>query len=125
MAGKLTNIYAGGKKPPAKGGFSMIQYFNGVPVSIPNTITTESQSENYYVSYNPSRRDYGIDTTALVITIGNNERQVFYILKGNHTGQYAGCKDLNTCLKYYEDNAELRHRFSDSFEHTVTELPNC
>ena len=95
----------------------MIKYFNGIPIMIENTITTDNKEEKYYISYNPSRRDYGIDTTALVITIGNNERQVFYILKGNHSEQYENCKDLKECIGYFVNNKESIHQFSDVFEH--------
>lgn len=93
----------------------MIKYFNGIPISVNNTIT--KTSKEYYVSYNPSKRDYGVDTTALVITIGDNERQVFYILKGNHSEQYENCKDLKECISYFVNNKECMHEFSDAFEH--------
>lgn len=66
----------------------MIKFFNGMPIVINNTITKESEEEKYHISYNPSKRDYGVDTTALVITIGDNEREVLYILKVNHSEQY-------------------------------------
>lgn len=95
----------------------MIKFFNGIPVSINNTITKSNDEEQYYISYNPSRRDYGVDTTALVITIGNNERQVFYILKGNHKDQYANCKNLKECVKYFVSNKEYIHEMGDAFEH--------
>ena len=89
----------------------MIKFFNGIPVPIYNTITKESKEENYYISYNSSRRDYGVDTTDLVITIGDNERQVFYILEGSH------CKNLKNCINYFINNKDLMHKFSDKFEH--------
>jgi hypothetical protein len=95
----------------------VVEYFKGIPIFSNNTITKDSKEENYYVSYNPSYRDYDIDTTALVITIGNNERQVFYILKGKHTEQYGECKDLKECVNYLMKNKELMHKFSDKFEH--------
>lgn len=94
----------------------MVKYFNGIPIFIDNTVTQDNKEENYYVSYNPSRRDYGVDTTALVITLGNNERQVFYILKGNHSKQYEGCKNLRECIHYLRANKELIHKYSDKFE---------
>lgn len=95
----------------------MLKFFNGVPVRIENTITQNSNEENYYVSYNPSKRDYGVDTTALVITIGDNERQVYYILKGNHTAPYAECTNLAACLAYFVANKEHMHEYSTKFEH--------
>lgn len=95
----------------------MIKYFNGVPVLIPNTISKSSEEEKYYISYNPSRRDYGVDTTALVITIGDNERQVYYILKGNHKEAYDNCKNLKECVAYFVENKTIVHDFSDKFEH--------
>lgn len=95
----------------------MIKFFNGIPIVINNTIIKDSKEENYYISYNPSKRDYGVDTTALVITIGNNERQVFYTLKGNHTEQYKNCENLKDCVNYFINNKEYAHKFSDVFEH--------
>lgn len=95
----------------------MLKYFNGIPVLIENSISTDNKEEKYYVSYNPSYRDYGIDTTALVITIGDNERQVYYILKGKHSNEYANCKNLKECLNYFVQNKELVHKISDVFEH--------
>ena len=95
----------------------MIKYFNGIPIIVNNTITKNSKEEKYYISYNPSKRDYGVDTTALVITIGDNERQVFYILKGNHSGRYENCEDLKECINYFVNNKERTHAFSDAFEH--------
>lgn len=95
----------------------MIKFFNGVPIVINNTITKSSEEEKYYISYNPSYRDYGVDTTALVITIGNNERQVFYILKGNHQEQYETCENLKDCIAYFVRNKENAHEMGDVFEH--------
>ena len=95
----------------------MIKFFNGIPITINNTITQTDKDETYYISYNPSKRDYGTDTTALFITIGDNERSVFYILKGNHSEQYTNCKDLKDCISYLMNNKEYIHEFSDEFEH--------
>lgn len=95
----------------------MIKYYDGIPVRVDNTIVKSNKEESYYISYNPSVRDYGVDTTALVITIGNNERQVFYILKGNHKEQYSNCKNLKECVNYFINNKEHEHKFSDVFEH--------
>lgn len=95
----------------------MIKVFNGIPVHIPNSITQNNDEEKYYISYNPSYRDYGIDTTALVVTIGDNERQVYYILEGNHSAAYETCENLAECLAYFTQNKESAHKFSDPFEH--------
>lgn len=94
----------------------MIKNYDGIPIFIPNTVVKENKSDNYYISYNPYYRDYGIDTTAIVITI-ENIRQLFYILKGNHSDKLNECKDLKECIKYYMDNKELIHSYSDEFEH--------
>lgn len=95
----------------------MIKYFNGIPVSVTNTITKNSEEEQFYVSYNPSKRDYGVDTTALVVMIGNNEREVYYILKGNHSAQYENCQNLKECIRYFVANKEQVHKMSEAFEH--------
>lgn len=95
----------------------MLKYFNGIPVLVENTISKESKEEAFYISYNPSHRDYGVDTTALVITIGNNERQVYYVLKGNHSKPYEECTTLAECLSYYTEHESEIHSFSDAFEH--------
>lgn len=95
----------------------MIKIFNGIPININNTIVKNSEEEKYYISYNPSERDYGVDTTALVITIGDNERDVFYILSGNHSEQYSNCTNLKDCIAYLMKNKEYIHKMSDAFEH--------
>ncbi|MNL90985.1 hypothetical protein D3C81_07110 [compost metagenome] len=95
----------------------MIKYYGGVPILITNEVVTSNSEDKYYVSYNKSTRDYGVDTTALVITIGNNEREIFYILKGNHSEQYKKCKNLSECVKYFIANLTSIHGFSSSFEH--------
>lgn len=95
----------------------MVKYFKGIPVIINNIISKDNKEKKYYISYNYSTRDYGVDTTALVITLGNNERQLFYILKGNHSKSYDECKNLNECVEYYKNNMELSHKYSDRLEH--------
>ena len=56
--------------------------FNGIPVVIPNkTDDVDTGSPHWYVSYNNySTRDYGCDTTALVLGQG----EYFIILNGDH-----------------------------------------
>ena len=95
----------------------MLKFYDGVPIVEHNTVTKDSKEEKYHISYNPYKRDYGVDTTALVIVIGDNERQVFYILKGDHTKQYDECENLKECLGYYAANKELQHKYSNPFEH--------
>ena len=41
------------------------QFFSGMSVSIPNEV--RQNSDKFYISYNASSRDYGCDTTALVL----------------------------------------------------------
>ena len=68
-----------------------IKIFNGIPVTIPNKITTETT--DYYISYN--NRDigiYGCDTTALVLTKPDTPEK-FLILNGNHVNAYEIIKD--------------------------------
>lgn len=95
----------------------MLKILGGVPLIINNIITKSSKEEKYNISYNYSKKDYGIDTTALVINIGDNERDVYYILKGNHSEQYTNCKNLKDCINYFKNNKECTHKFSSVFEH--------
>lgn len=90
---------------------------NGVPIIVDNEIVNDNKKENYYVSYNNKTRDYGVATTALVITIGNNERELYYILKGNHSAEYENLKSLAECVNYFFNNIGNKHSFSDEFEH--------
>ena len=89
-----------------------VEYFDGVPVFIPNKIMKENKEEKYYVSYNRSVRDYGVDTTALVV-FDENGNSIFYILKGNHAEKYHECEDLKECIDYFKNNIEFMHEYSD------------
>ena len=94
----------------------MVYFVNGIPITAPNSIVKDNKEEKYYISYNPSIRDYGTKTTALVIN-KDNKKELFYILKGDHSKQYANCKDLKECINYFISNKKYIHEFSDEFEH--------
>lgn len=89
-----------------------IQFFNGIPVNVPNEI--RRNSDDFYISYNASTRDYGCPTTALVL--GGCEK--FYILCGDHRKQYEEAETLEACLDYYRTNPELQHEYSDKLGET-------
>lgn len=72
-----------------------VQFFNGVPIDVPNRITRTDPK--FYVSYNPSARDYGTDTTALYI----HETGQFLILAGNHATQYDGLSFADALAYFY------------------------
>lgn len=74
-----------------------VQFFNGIPVSIPNEISKDAP--DFYISYNQSSSDYGTDTTAIYIKSTGQ----FLILAGNHTEQYAGL-DFEQVLEYFYNN---------------------
>lgn len=81
----------------------------GFPVLIPNKV---ADHKDFYISYNNyDINTYGCDTTALVI--GQMER--FFILKGDHRKAYDKLADhgFKACLKYFFDNIDAMHRFSD------------
>jgi hypothetical protein len=77
-------------------------------IPAPNTVLG---GDGFYVSYNPDPRDYGSDTTALVV--GQMER--FYVLVGDHRAQYAELVDhgFDACLAYFQGHLDQAHRFSD------------
>ena len=95
----------------------MIEYINGIPLSVPNEIVSDDRSEHYHVSYNGSRTNYGVDTTALVIRSEDNKSEVYYILKGNHSKQFRNCKNLKDCVRYFIANKDISHSYSDKFIH--------
>lgn len=86
------------------------QFFGGIPFNVPNEI--RQNSDQFYISYNASSRDYGCPTTALVI--GNCEK--FYILKGDHRQQYEEAETLEACLNYFISHPELQHEYSDKMK---------
>lgn len=74
-----------------------VKFFNGIPVSQPNTI--REINPEFYVSYNPSSADYGTDTTALVI----RETSQFLVLAGNHSKEFKGLP-FREALAYFYAN---------------------
>lgn len=79
------------------------------------TNTTKEMSPHWYVSYNPSSRDYGCDTTALVLGQGEH----FLTLEGDHREALHAIMDdakpftLTRCLRYVDDNKDKLHEMSD------------
>lgn len=82
----------------------------GFPVLIPNQV---KDHDDFYISYNNYDTGiYGCDTTALVV----GQMEKFYILEGDHRKAYdklAG-QGFDACLKYFMDNADVMHRFSET-----------
>lgn len=76
-----------------------VTFCGGVPISTPNTVT--KQTREFHVSYNPSRRDYGTDTTAINIYSTSQ----FLILAGDHSAQLAGLS-LDECVAYFYANID-------------------
>lgn len=94
-----------------------LNFYKGLPVGAAlNTITKQNKDDNYHISYLSSVRDYGVETTALVIVI-DGKRELYYILEGNHSKGYGQCNNLAECIKYYKDNIALKHKYSDKLEH--------
>lgn len=85
-----------------------VRFFNGIPLSVPNSVY---DGDGFYISHKASPRDYGCETTALVL--GQGEK--FYILKGDHREGYAPLLALGwgACLDYYKARPELMHEYSD------------
>jgi hypothetical protein len=78
-------------------------------VPVPNVVM---DGDGFYVSYNSHDVGiYGCATTALVL----GQMQKFYILKGDHRGQYADLisRGFDACLEYYKANIMDAHRASD------------
>jgi len=65
--------------------------------------------EGYHVSYNPSPRDYGCDTTALVL----GDHAIFLILKGNHYDALNQAPSMQAAVDYFIDHADLAHDYGD------------
>jgi len=87
--------------------------YNSVPGERDDLVGFNDKTYNgFYVSYNPSARDYGCETTALVL----GQMEKFYILKGDHREQYMKLMDqgFDKCLEYYKDNIADSHEHSDA-----------
>ena len=91
---------------------SQTAFLGGVPVHVPNEVRQNDAS--FYVSYNASARDYGCPTTALVL----NDPQMtkFFILRGDHRGQYEAASTLDACLAYYASQPDQQHEYSDKLD---------
>ena len=87
-----------------------VEFFDGVPIFTSNSVT--NQNKEYYVSYEPSARNYGVDTTAFVSydKVGNS---IFYILEGNHVKNYEKCQTFQEHMDYFKNNINLMHKYSD------------
>ena len=91
-----------------------VTFYNGVPVVQNNKIT--ENSPEFYISYNPSIREYGVKTTALYI----KSTKQYLILVGNHSEQYAGL-NFKEALDYFyahvgEAVAQSEHGMIFKFE---------
>lgn len=93
-----------------------IKFLGGVPITVPNrTDDVDTGSPHWYISYNNRDiRDYGCDTTALVL--GNGE--CFFVLNGDHREGLRNCIQSNDlsrsplvkCLAYlraYKDKLSI------------------
>jgi len=76
-----------------------VEFCGGIPICRVNQITR--REPEFYISYNPSQRDYGTDTTAMHI----NETGQFLTLAGNHTDQYNGL-NFTEALAYFYANVD-------------------
>ena len=90
--------------------------FDGIPVSVPNDIT--SKGKDFYISYNNNDKYiFGGVTTALVYEYPKGEIEKFYILLGNHTSQYekiiSNDGGIEECLEYFKSNRSLMSEYSD------------
>ena len=71
-----------------------LAFYNGVPVVQTNQVTQDAPE--FYISYNPSIRDYGVRTTAIYIKSTGQ----FLILAGDHRQGYEGLK-FKEALEYF------------------------
>lgn len=83
-------------------------FFEGMPVFVENEV--REIDDSFYISYNCSSREYGCDTTAIVL---EPQMSKFYILCGDHRKQYAAAGNLTACLEYFASRPELQHKYSD------------
>jgi len=73
-----------------------------------------SKYAGFYVSFNFSCRDYGCETTALVLVGGATTK--FYILTGDHLSNYVNVMSggFSACLDYFVSNIQYKHVMSDN-----------
>lgn len=90
----------------------MFKHQGPIPVTNEMTPNQVSDRTGYHLSYNPSARDYGVDTTAIVL--GNHS--LFFILKGDHRKALEAAADQGdkqAVLNYFIENIAHAHDFSD------------
>ncbi len=86
-----------------------VKNIDGISVYVPNTVSFfskekfyvkdfEKEYEGFYISYNPSSKDYGSDTTALVL----GQMEAFLILNGDHRENYYLANQEGSFEKVYE-----------------------
>lgn len=95
----------------------MLSFKSGIPIIQSNEII-DSGSKHWYISYNPSARDYGCKTTALVLGYG----EYFIILNGDHRLGLRNAIEatddgittrLSRCLAYMREHKDQLSKFSD------------
>lgn len=98
-----------------------MQWAGGVPITIPNkTDEVDTGSPHWYISFNSSAsvRDYGCQTTALVL----GQVEYILILRGDHREGFSEAIEkaafpqhtrLSACLDYVRANADKLHEYSD------------
>ena len=70
--------------------------------------------KGFYVSYNTvDRREYGCDTTALVL----GQMQKFYILNGDHRIEYSKIieQGFQKCLDYFKEHIAEINKYSEEW----------
>lgn len=88
--------------------------FNRHPVAVLNELSinaTTCDLGGYHISYNPSSRDYGCKTTAIVL-----KGRVFLILNGDHREAIKGAiirGGLLGAIEYFIDNAGQANALSE------------
>lgn len=82
-----------------------------IPVINQRTINSTMDFDKFHLSYNPSRANYGSDTTAIVL-----KGTVFFILNGNHKNELAEIsktKGLQGVIEYFIDNIDKANKLSE------------
>mgnify|MGYP000138325263 CR=1 FL=1 len=90
----------------------MFKHQGPIPVTNEMTPNQVSDRSGYHLSYNPSARDYGTDTTAIVL--GNHT--LFFILKGDHRDALdaaADRGDKQAVLDYFIEHIAEAHEMGD------------